>query len=415
MGSPHRQPKLPKYNHKLSSPGTSAFSYPEQGIYLDYAATTPVAPEVAHTMAKFLTADGVFGNPHSVTHRFGHAASEAVEEAREHVAALIGAEADDIFWTSGATESINLAIKGALLSPGVHGRHLLVSSLEHRAVLDTARWLSDKDLDVTYLAPDADGLITPEVVRAGLRPDTALVSLMHVNNEVGTVTDISSVARMVRNNGTLLHVDAAQSAARLPIDVSLMDVDLLSLSSHKIYGPKGVGALFVRRSVQPLLVPQIHGGGQEHGLRAGTLATHQVVGMGAAARLLDDCQSSDAERVAAIDRRLLGWLVGIEGAVVNGNRIARVPGILNIAFPGVEAESLMLALDKVAVSAGSACTASSIEPSHVLEGLGVTDTLALSSVRFSVGRYTTEADVDTAGQRVHDAVAALRTIRGITV
>ena len=412
MRSTHRPRKLSKIQRKLPSTGGASVLCPEVGVYLDYAATTPVAPEVAHRMAEFLTVDGVFGNPHSVTHRFGHAASEAVEEARGQVARLIGAEPDEIFWTSGATEAINLAIKGAMLSPTVRGRHLLVSSLEHKAVLDTAHWLSGQGVDVTYLEPDADGMITPEVVRAGLRPDTALVSLMHVNNEVGTVTDTPGVARVVRDNGTLFHVDAVQSAARLPIDVSLMGVDLLSLSGHKIYGPKGVGALFVSRSVRPLLVPQIHGGGQEGGLRAGTLATHQVVGLGAAARLINDSQSSDAERVAAMDRRLHGWLVGIEGAVVNGNRMARVPGILNMAFPGVEGESLMLALGDVAISAGSACTAASIEPSHVLEGLGVTETLALSSVRFSVGRYTTEAEVDFAGQRVKDAVPTLRSIAG---
>ena len=410
MGSPYRPRKLLKSRRKPPSIGDAPVSYPEQGVYLDYAATTPVAPEVANTMAKFLTADGVFGNPHSVTHRFGHAAAEAIEEARGHVARLIGADADEIFWTSGATEAINLAIKGVMLSPSVRGRHLLVSSLEHKAVLDTAHWLSGEGLEVTYLAPDADGMITSDVVRAGLRPDTALVSLMHVNNEVGTVTDIPSIARVVRDNGTLFHVDAVQSAARLPIDVSLMDVDLLSLSAHKIYGPKGVGALFVRRSVRPLLVPQIHGGGQEGGLRAGTLATHQIVGLGAAAQCVNDCRGSEAERIAAIDRRLLGWLDRIDGVVINGNPVARVPGILNIAFAGVEAESLMLALGDVAISAGSACTAASIEPSHVLEGLGVTEPLALSSVRFSVGRYTTEAEVDFAGQRVNDAVSTLRSI-----
>lgn len=412
MRSTHRPRKLSKTQRKPPSTGGASVLCPEEGVYLDYAASTPVAPEVAHTMAKFLTADGVFGNPHSVTHRFGHAASEAIEEARGHVARLIGSGVDEVFWTSGATEAINLAIKGVMLSPAVRGRHILVSSLEHKAVLDTAGWLSGQGVDVTYLAPDADGMITPYVVRAGLRPDTALVSVMHVNNEVGTVTDIASVARVVRDNGTLLHVDAVQGAARLPIDVSLMGVDLLSLSGHKIYGPKGVGALFVRRSVQPSLVPQIHGGGQEGGLRAGTLATHQVAGLGTAARLINDRQSSDAERVAAMDRRLGDWLDRIEGAVVNGNRRARVPGILNMAFPGVEAESLMLALGDVAISAGSACTSASIEPSHVLEGLGVTEALALSSVRFSVGRYTTEAEVDFAGQRVNDAVSTLRSITG---
>ena len=305
MRSTHRPHNSSKIQRKSPSIGDTSVFCTEEGVYLDYAATTPVAPEVAQTMVKFLTAEGVFGNPHSITHRFGHAASEAIEEARGHVARLIGAYVDEVFWTSGATEAINLAIKGVMLSPTVRGRHLLVSSLEHKAVLDTARWLACQGVDVTYLAPDADGMITPEVVRAGLRPDTALVSLMHVNNEVGTVTDIASVARVVRDNGALLHVDAVQGAARLPIDVSLMGVDLLSLSGHKIYGPKGVGALFVRRPVRPLLVPQIHGGGQEGGLRAGTLATHQVVGLGSAARLINETQSSDAERVAAMDLSLI--------------------------------------------------------------------------------------------------------------
>ncbi|MYK61564.1 MAG: aminotransferase class V-fold PLP-dependent enzyme [Chloroflexi bacterium] len=380
------------------------------GIYLDYAATTPVDPKVAHAMAESLTRDGVFGNPHSTSHRFGHAASQAVEAARRDVAQLIGADEDEIVWTSGATEAINLALKGVMLSPRVKGGHLLVSALEHKAVLDTADWLSRNGADVERLMPDDDGLITPELVRSRMRTDTTLVSVMHVNNEVGTTTDVAQIARVVHGYGALLHVDASQSAARLPIDVSIVGADLLSLSGHKIYGPKGVGVLFVRRAVRPLVEAQTHGGGQEGGLRSGTIATHQVVGLGIAAQLVRDRLRSDAIRIATTEQRLLRWIEKIDGAVLNGNQSARAPGILSVAFRDVEAESLMLALGDIAVSAGSACTTTLVEPSHVLLALGLPETDALSSIRLSPGRYTTAADIDTAGQRLIEAVTTLRSI-----
>ena len=343
----------------------------DQGIYFDYAATTPVAPEVAKAMAGFLTLRGIFGNPSSVTHRFGARAAEAVKEARWDVAELIGAREDEIFWTSGATEAVNLAMKGAMLSPLARGRHLLVSALEHKAVLDTADWLAGAGFDVTRIGPDAGGEITPETVAAGLRQDTTLVSIMHVNNEVGTVTDIAAIARVLRDAGVLFHVDAVQSAARMPLDVSFLGVDMMSLSGHKIYGPKGVGALYVRRAVQAGLVAQMHGGGQERGLRPGTLPTHQIAGMGKAAQLVRARIDDDAAHVTALDKVFLHNVAGIDGAVVNGPFAARAAGIVNVAFPGVEAESLMLALGDIAVSAGSACTAAAIEPSHVLQALGM--------------------------------------------
>ena len=381
-----------------------------QRIYLDYAATTPVATEVAAAMSEFLTVDGAFGNPHSVTHQFGHDALEAIDLARQDVARLIAAETDEVVWTSGATEAINLAIKGIMLSPQNRRRHLVVSALEHKAVLDTAQWLATVGFDVTHLMPDTEGMITPDVVESQLRPDTALVSVMHVNNEVGSVTDIPGIARITRSVGAFLHVDAAQSVARIPLDVSCLGADLLSLSAHKLYGPKGVGALFVRRGVQSALSAQIHGGGQERGLRSGTLPTHQIVGLGVAARIAKARLACDAERTADVDRRLLHWMERIDGCVINGNRRERIPGILNVAILGVEAESLMLAVEDVAFSTGSACTSASIEPSHVLKGLGISDSAALCSVRFSIGRYTTEAEIDAVGGRICDAVATLRSI-----
>ena len=380
------------------------------GVYLDYAATTPVAPEVAAVMAGFLTADGVFGNPSSATHRFGHAALNAVEEARDHLARFLAARPREIFWTSGATESINLALKGVMLSPRARGRHLVVSAIEHKAVLDTAAWLSRNGCEVTCLKPAEGGAITPSLVEKAIRTDTALVSVMQVNNELGTLTDIPALARPVHDAGALLHVDAVQAAARLPLDVRRLDVDLLSLSGHKIYGPKGVGALFARDEIQSLLSPQIHGGGQEGGLRPGTLPTHQIAGMGAAARLARECLAEDAVRIQALDARFLRQLKHIEGTSVNGDPTIRAPGILNVAFSGISAESLMVGLPEVAFSAGSACTSESIEPSHVLLALGFPDTRAYSSVRFSLGKYTTEAEVDFVASRVADAVLELRSI-----
>lgn len=382
---------------------------PTAGVYLDYAATTPVEPSVARVMARFLTREGTFANPHS-RHQAGRAAHEAVEAARQEVARLIGADDDEIVWTSGATESINLAIKGAMLCGKAKGRHLLVSSLEHKAVLDTADGLARHDFAVDRLSPDRDGLITPSIVEARLRPDTALVSVMHVNNEIGTITDIGSIARVVRRSGALFHVDAAQSAARLPIAVRDLEVDLLSLSAHKLYGPKGIGALFVRREVRPLLEPQTHGGGQEGGLRSGTLPTHQIVGFGEAARIARERLQSDAEHIVSIERGLLHWIRDIDGAEPNGNQAHRAPGILSVAFRDVEAESLILALSDIAVSTGSACTTAQVEPSHVLRGLGLSPSVALSSLRLSTGRHTTPAEIDLVGYQLREAVAALRSI-----
>ena len=380
------------------------------GAYLDYAATTPVDPAVAKTMNRFLTQDGIFGNPSSITHRFGNAAREAVGHARSQVATLIGATPDEIIWTSGATESINLAIKGTMLSPCASGRHLVVSALEHKATLDAARWLSSSGFEVSIATPDAEGRITPDRVRRVIREDTALVSLMHVNNELGTITDIRSIARLLRDAGVVFHVDAAQSAARLPLNVSQLGVDLLSLSAHKMYGPKGIGALFARRGLRANLVPQVHGGGQEAGLRPGTLPTHQISGMGEAARLVTQRSEEDRARIVELDNLLFHHLTRIPGCVINGPKRERVLGILNVAFAGVRAESLMVALEDVAISNGSACTAATVEPSHVLLALGRSRTEAFASLRFSIGRFTTRAEIDLAGARVQEAVSSLRSL-----
>ena len=379
-------------------------------IYFDYAATTPVAPEVASAMVDYLTLDGNFGNPHSVDHCFGYAALEAIETSRQNIADFIGAHADEIVWTSGATEAINLAIKGVMLSRKVRGRHLVVSALEHKAVLETARWLNTLGIEVTHLKPDSDGIISPKIIEAELREDTALVSIMHVNNEVGTVFDINAISNVVKESGALLHVDAAQSAARLPLDVMHLGADLLSLSAHKFYGPKGVGALYIRRNVRERVVQQMHGGEQEHGIRSGTLATHQTVGMGEAARLVTKYYDTETKRMVAMDQRLFTWIDSIDGTSVNGNASLRVPGILNVAFRDVQAEALMLYLKNIAVSTGSACTTATIQPSHVLSALGVNEATALSSLRFSFGRYTTEAEIDFLGNQLIEAVPTLRSL-----
>ena len=386
-----------------------AVSVPE-GAYLDYAATTPVDPAVARAMSRFLTPGGVFGNPSSITHRFGNAAREAVDRARGQIAALIGTTPGEIVWTSGATESINLALKGVMLSSSLPGRHFVVSAVEHKATLDAAQWLSSSGFGITIVAPDSEGRITAERIQRAIRQDTALVSLMHVNNELGTVTDVGSIARVLQDAGVLFHVDAAQSAARLPVNVSQLGVDLLSLSAHKMYGPKGIGALFVRRSLQAVLVPQTHGGGQEAGLRPGTLPTHQIAGMGEAANLVLRRREEDTARVAELDELLLRHLTRIPGCVINGSRPDRIPGILNVAFAGVTAESLMVALGDVAISNGSACTTATLEPSHVLLALGRSRAEAFASLRFSIGRFTTKAEIDLAGTRVREAVSSLRSL-----
>ena len=390
--------------------GSSVAGLAANGIYLDYAATTPVAPEVADEMAGYLTIDGIFGNPSSITHRFGHAALEAVDAARKAVAQLIAATPGEIVFTSGATESINLAIRGVMLSPATKKEGLLVSALEHKAVLDTATSLQDNGIDQRIMPPSASGLITPELVDRNLRENTALVSVMLVNNETGTLTDIAAISQIVRDAGAIIHVDASQAVARMPVNVSELGADLVSISGHKIYGPKGVGALYVRRQLQPKLLPHTHGGGQEAGLRPGTLATHQIVGLGAAAKAVASSRESDMRRLRNLDLRLYMHLSEIEECELNGNQDMRIPGILNMAFSNVSAESLMLSMPSVAVSTGSACTSAEVKPSHVLLALGIDEETSLSSVRFSLGRYTTIDEIDAVAHQVRSSVSALRRI-----
>ena len=379
-------------------------------IYLDYAATTPVDPAVAHAMNRFLTANGIFGNPASKTHGFGRAASEAVENARQEIAALLSSKPEEIIWTSGATESINLALKGAALARRDRGGHVVTSPLEHKAVLDSATWLESQGFEISYAEPDESGRITTENILEALRPDTIIVSLMYVNNETGAVTDFASLGPKLRQHGALLHVDAVQGAARMPLDDVASEADLISISAHKMYGPKGIGVLCIRKPLCRELTPQIHGGGHEFGLRSGTLPTHQIVGMGEAARLMRQRRKSDTEHISALDSRLRTYLTRIKGATLNGTAEQRVPGILSVHFPGVEVESLILALGNIAISSGSACTSSDIEPSHVLLALGYGSERALSSARFSFGRFTTMDEIDHAGQLVQDTVTALRRI-----
>ena len=377
-------------------------------VYLDYAATTPVDNEVIEAMSQCLGFDGIFGNAASRSHSFGWEAEKVVENARAQVAELINADPSEIVWTSGATESINLAIKGVAYGCANRGKHLVTSSLEHKAVLDTCGQLAREGFEVTYVRPNRDGLISPENVKQTLRNDTILVSLMHVNNEVGTITDINAIGKITRARGIAFHVDAAQSAARLTLDTKSIQADLISLSGHKMYGPKGVGVLFVRRSPRVRIEPQIHGGAQEQGLRSGTLATHQIVGVGMAAHLICKHRSRYTETLAALDYRLLNHLMNIEYITINGNQSHRSAGILNIGFACVDSESLMRSLKDVAISSGSACTSSRIEPSHVLLSLGLSEDLANCSVRFSLGRYTTEEEIDFVAARIRSTVDELR-------
>ena len=404
----------PEHGQRGLQPVASQGSRPAQratnAIYLDYAATTPVAPEVADEMAGYLTVDGIFGNPSSITHQFGHAALEAVDSARKTVAQLIGATPGEIVFTSGATEAINLALCGVMLSSATKHNGLVVSAIEHKAVLDTATFLQRNGIDLTIMSPDTSGLITPELVDRNLRDNTALVSVMLVNNETGTFTDIAAISRLVRDAGALIHVDASQAVARMPLDVNKLGADLISLSGHKIYGPKGVGVLYIRRHLQPQLLPHTHGGGQEAGLRPGTLATHQIVGLGAAAKVLADELETDMQRIQNLDLRLYNQLNEIDGCTLNGNPDMRLPGILNMAFSNVSAESLMLSMPNVAVSTGSACTSAEVKPSHVLLALDIDEETSLSSIRFSFGRYTTTEEIDAVAQRVRSSVAALRRI-----
>jgi len=375
---------------------------------MDYAATTPVDPRVAEKMMQYLTMDGEFGNPASRSHAFGWHAEEAVEAARKHIADLVNANPKEIVFTSGATESDNLAIKGAAHFYGKKGKHIITSKTEHKAVLDTCRQLEREGFEVTYLDPEPTGLIDLEKLKAAMRDDTIVVSIMHVNNEIGIIQDIAAIGEITREKGIIFHVDAAQSAGKVPIDLESMKVDLMSFSGHKIYGPKGIGALYVRRKPRVRIEAQMHGGGHERGMRSGTLATHQIVGMGEAFRIAKEQMKEDKQRITRLRDKLYHSLQDIEEVYLNGDIDHQVPNILNISFNFVEGESLIMALKGIAVSSGSACTSSSLEPSYVLRALGRNDELAHSSIRFSIGRFTTEEDIDAAIDLVHKAISKLR-------
>ncbi|QFT53860.1 Cysteine desulfurase [Microbulbifer sp. THAF38] len=377
-------------------------------IYLDYSATCPVDPRVAAKMAEQLTMEGNFGNPASRSHLYGWKAEEAVENARRQVAELINADPREIVWTSGATESDNLAIKGAAHFYQGRGKHIITSKIEHKAVLDTCRQLEREGFEVTYLNPREDGIVTPQQVEEALREDTILVSLMHVNNEIGVINDIAAIGELCRSRKVIFHVDAAQSAGKLPIDLQEMKVDLMSFSAHKIYGPKGIGALYVRRKPRVRLEAQMHGGGHERGMRSGTLPTHQIVGMGEAFRIAKEEMVQEGERLVSLRNRFWDQIKDMEEVHINGSAEQRVPGNLNVSFAFVEGESLIMSLRDLAISSGSACTSASLEPSYVLRALGVNDELAHSSLRFSFGRFTSEQDVDTAAAAVRKAVEKLR-------
>ncbi|MEJ2533095.1 MAG: IscS subfamily cysteine desulfurase [Halioglobus sp.] len=381
-----------------------------QPIYLDYLATTPVDPRVAEKMAQCLTLEGNFGNPASRSHLFGWRAEEAVENARRQVADLINADPREIVWTSGATEADNLAIKGVAHFHKEQGRHIVTSRIEHKAVLDTCAHLEGEGFSVTYLEPGRDGLIPPSAVADALQEETVLVSVMHANNEIGTINDIGAIGEVTRAAGVLFHVDAAQSAGKIPIDLEVLKVDLMSLSGHKMYGPKGVGALFVRRRPRVQLEAQMHGGGHERGMRSGTLATHQIVGMGEAARIAREEMAEEAQRLTALRERFWEGLRDLGDVAINGDPAQRLPGALNLSFGGVEGESLLMSLKDLAVSTGSACTSASLEPSYVLRALGLPDALAHSSIRFSFGRFTTTGEVDRAIAQVRTAVQRLRDV-----
>ncbi len=377
-------------------------------IYMDYSATTPVDERVAAKMCTYLTRQGQFGNPASRSHEFGWKAEAAVEEARLHVAALINADPREIVWTSGATESDNLAIKGAAHFYRKQGGHIITLKTEHKAVLDSCRQLEREGCEVTYMDPDPNGLLDLKKLEACLRNDTVLVSVMHVNNEIGVIQDIAAIGELCRDRRIIFHVDAAQSAGKIPIDMEKLKVDLMSFSAHKIYGPKGIGALYVRRKPRVRLEAQMHGGGHERGLRSGTLPTHQIVGMGEAFRIAKEEMEEEARRIRKLRDRLWNGLNEMEEVYLNGDMDQRVPGNLNVSFNYVEGESLIMALKDMAVSSGSACTSSSLEPSYVLRALGRNDELAHSSIRFTIGRYTTAEEVDYIVARVREKVAKLR-------
>jgi len=375
-------------------------------IYLDYSATTPIDPRVAEKMIPYLTTH--FGNPASRSHAFGWTAEKAVENAREEVAKLVNADPREIVWTSGATESNNLAIKGAANFYSGKGKHIITVQTEHKAVIDPVRDLERLGFEATFLAPEPNGLVDIEKFRAAIRPDTVLASVMLVNNEIGVIQDIETIGNICRENGIIFHVDAAQATGKVAIDLEKLPVDIMSFSAHKTYGPKGIGALYVRRKPRIRLEAQIHGGGQERGFRSGTLATHQIVGMGEAFRLAREEMELENARIRRLRDKLLAGLQEIEEVYVNGDLKQRVPHNLNISFNFVEGESLIMAVKDIAVSSGSACTSASLEPSYVLRALGRSDELAHSSIRFSIGRFTTEEDIDYTVQLMKSKIGKLR-------
>ena len=375
-------------------------------IYLDYSATTPIDPRVAEKMIPYITEH--FGNPASRSHSFGWTAEKAVEEAREEVAKLVNADPREIVWTSGATESNNLAIKGATHFYSTKGKHVLTIATEHKAVIDAVRELEREGFTATYLEPEPNGLVDLEKFKKAIRPDTVLASVMIVNNEIGVIQDIEALGNICRNEKVIFHVDAAQATGKVEIDLEKLPVDLMSFSAHKTYGPKGIGALYVRRKPRIRIEAQMHGGGHERGMRSGTLATHQIVGMGEAFRIARLEMKSENERIKTLRDKLLQGLQSIEEVYVNGDLNHRIPHNLNISFNYVEGESLIMAVKDIAVSSGSACTSASLEPSYVLRALGRSDELAHSSIRFSIGRFTTEADVDFTIQLLKDKIKKLR-------
>jgi cysteine desulfurase len=377
-------------------------------IYLDYSSTTPVDPRVATKMAECLTTEGTFGNPASRSHKFGWVAEEVVDIARNQIAELVNADPREIVFTSGATESNNLAIKGAANFYGKKGKHLITLKTEHKAVLDTCRQLEREGYEVTYLDPEPNGLIDLGKLTAAIRPETILISIMHVNNEIGVIQDIAAIGEMCRARQILFHVDAAQSTGKVEIDLQSLKVDLMSFSAHKTYGPKGIGALFVRRKPRIRLEAQMHGGGHERGMRSGTMATHQIVGMGEAFRIAKLEMGAENERLMGLRNKLWNGIQDMEAVYLNGDMQSRIAGNLNVSFAYVEGESLIMALKDMAVSSGSACTSASLEPSYVLRALGLTDELAHSSIRFTMGRFTTEAEIDYVIGVIRNAIDKLR-------
>lgn len=385
---------------------TRSVHRPLKPVYMDYASTTPVDPRVAHKMSDCLMLDGNFGNPASASHRYGWEASELVDEARAELAALINASPIEIVWTSGATESDNLAIKG--VAHCTDKNHIITSSYEHKAVLDTCKFLEQNGYRVSFVTPEVDGTVSVDAIEREITSETFLVSIMHANNEIGTVNDVAAIGELCLSQDLIFHVDAAQSVGKVEVDVQTGKIDLLSLSGHKIYGPKGVGALYVRKHSTLKLEALLHGGGHEKGMRSGTLPTHQIVGLGTAARLCRLEREVECQRILRLRQRLLKHLTQIPNIQLNGNPDSTVPGILNCSFEQIDGETLLNALDDIAVSSGSACTSASVEPSHVLRAIGVSHELAEASIRFSFGRFTTDDEIDYVGTRAQEVVRLLR-------